>query len=97
MTWISHLLPKSSRWKSSASVLRIFTGVRHWFDDARSVFDLGLLDDRPVKTRDVYERLQKAGISARFLRGLSENDARSLLTMIDKRSTGQAAIRLQDI
>lgn len=97
MTWITHLLPKSFLWKSSASVLRIFTGVQDWFDDAREKFDFGLLENRPSTTSDVFERLVKAGISLRFLSGISEADARSLLTTIEPRSTGQAAARLEEI
>lgn len=97
MTWITHLLPKSFLWKSSASVLRIFTGVQNWFDDAREKFDFGLLENRPATTSDVFERLVKAGISARFLGGISEADARNLLITIEPRSKGQAAARLQDI
>jgi hypothetical protein len=97
LSWLSHLLPKSPLWRSSASVLRIFDGAQAWFDEARDLFDFGMLENRPVTTTDVFERLQKNGISARFLTGLSETDARNLLIAMEPRSPGQSPLRLQDI
>jgi hypothetical protein len=78
-------------------VLWIFDGVQAWFDEARDLFDFATLENRPATTSDVFERLQKSGISARFLTGLSETDARALLTEMEPRSPGQSPLRLQDI